>query len=120
MYVLVGMMPPLVLPTKYELVTLLCCPLCICRFVWRHPLVLRAIFVLVVVVPPRPCVSRYVCAGWCGATRLCCPQGACWLILLQTLVLPAMYVLVGLVTPLVFCVIYVLVGIAPPLVSHSV
>ena len=95
--------------------------------VWCLPLVLPALYVLVgeepascvtaVYVPvdvvPPPCVARYVCAGWCGASPLCCALYMSWLVLYHTLVshyvcagecgatpmLPTMYVVVGVVPP---------------------
>ena len=63
-----------------------------------HPLVLLAMFVLVCVVPP-PCVARYVCAGWRGATPLRYTLGVCWLVWCHPIVMPAIYVLVGVVPP---------------------
>ena len=46
-----------------------------------------------------PCVARYVCGGWCGATPLCCPQDMCWLVWYHRLGLPAIYVLVVVLPP---------------------
>ena len=81
MYVLVGVVLPLVLPARYLLVGMMpsdcvacyvcagrcgdthfCCPLCMYWWVWCHPLVLAVRYVPVRVVPP-PCVARYVCAS---------------------------------------------------------
>ena len=85
------------------------CPPGKCRLVWCYPLVLPAMYVLfgveappcvagmyvlVGVVPPTS-VTRYVCAGWCGATRLCSPLRMCWMLWCHTLPLSSEYVLLG-------------------------
>ena len=71
---------------------------------WRHPIVLPTMYVLVGMVPP-PCAAGYVCAGGCGVT----------------LVLPAMYVLVCVVPPPCVAAMQVLVVVVPlPCVARYV
>ena len=75
MYVLVGVVPPFVLPAMYVLVlcgtTPLCWLQCMRWLVWYRTIVLLGMYVLAGVVPPH-CVGCNVCAGWCAATPLCC------------------------------------------------
>ena len=87
MYVLVGEVPPPMLPATNVLVDVMPHP-CVARWVcagWRgatplqgHSLVLPAMYLLVGLLP-FPCVARQACAGWCVATTLCCPLSVCWL-----------------------------------------